>query len=213
MNYTSIEKAYLAMVFASQKLRHYMLEHTVHLVSKIDPLKYLLSKAPLTGGLAKWMMILSKFDIRYAKCKAIKGQAIDNQLVDFLLEDTTPIQAKFLDASIMYITERTWKMFFDGSHTQNGAGESVLFVSPHGYTIPKSYKLLFPCTNSMAKYEALTNGIKIALEWRITKLHVYGDSQLVINQVNNEYQTKDHKLIPYKRLIDALRNYFTFTTF
>ena len=52
----------------------------------------------------------------------------------------------------------------------------------------------------------------MALEWRITKFHIYGDSQLVTNQVNNEYQTKDDKLIPYKKLIDALRNYFTFVT-
>ena len=63
VNYTSIEKACLTMVFSSQKLQHYMLAHTVHLVAKIDPLKYLLSKAVLTGRLAKWMMILSEFDI------------------------------------------------------------------------------------------------------------------------------------------------------
>ena len=75
------------------------------------------------------------------------------------------MQIEFLDASIMNITDRTWKMFFDRSHTQNGAGAGVFFVSPHGYTIPKSYKLLFPCTNNMVEYEALTNGIKMALEW------------------------------------------------
>ena len=104
-------------------------------------------------------------------------------------------------------------MFFDGSYTQNGAGVGVLFVSPNSYMIPKSYKLLFPCTNNIAKYEALTNGIKMDLEWRIIKLYIYGDSQLVINKVNNECQTKDDKLIPYKKLIDSLRNYFTFVTF
>ena len=127
------------MVFSSQKLRHYMLAHTVHLVAKIIPLKYLLRKAMLTGYLAKWMMILSEFDIQYVKHKAIKGQAIADQLANFSLEDTIAIQVEFSDASIMYITERTWKMFFDGSHTQNGAGAGVLFVSPHGYMIPKSY--------------------------------------------------------------------------
>ena len=77
----------------------------------------------------------------------------------------------------------------------------------------KSYKILFTCTKNIAKYEALTNGIKMALEWKVTKLHIYGNSQLVVNQVNNEYQMKDDKLIPYKKLIDALRNYFTFVTF
>ena len=53
----------------------------------------------------------------------------------------------------------------------------------------------------------------MTLEWRITKLHIYGDFQRVINQVNNNYQTKYDKLIPYKKLIDTLRNYFTFVTF
>ena len=104
-------------------------------------------------------------------------------------------------------------MFFDDSHTQNVSGVGILFVTPHGYTIPKSYKLLFPCTNNVAKYEALLNRVKLALEWRITELHIFGDSQLVINQVNNEYQTKDDKLVPYKKLVDLLRNYFTFVTF
>ena len=63
MNYSIIEKACLAVVFASQMLRYYMLAHTTRLVAKIDPLKYLLSKAALTGRLAKWVMILSEFDI------------------------------------------------------------------------------------------------------------------------------------------------------
>ena len=59
-----------------------MLTHTINLVSKIDPLKYLLSKASLTGRLAKWVMILSEFDIHYVDRKAIKGQVIADQLAD-----------------------------------------------------------------------------------------------------------------------------------
>ena len=43
------------------------------LISKIDPLKYLVSKSILIGFLAKWIMILSEFDIEYVDRKAIKG--------------------------------------------------------------------------------------------------------------------------------------------
>ena len=53
LNYTYIEKAYLVVVFASQKLRHYMLMHTTQLATKIYPLKHLLNKAALIGWLAK----------------------------------------------------------------------------------------------------------------------------------------------------------------
>lgn len=73
LNYSFIEKACLAIVFASQKLHHYILTHKVKLISKIDPLKYLLSKTMLIGRLAKWVMILRKFDIEYVDRKVIKG--------------------------------------------------------------------------------------------------------------------------------------------
>lgn len=65
----------------------------------------------------------------------------------------------------------------------------------------------------MAKYEALVTGIKMAIEWNIIELHVYGDSQLVINQVKNDYQRKDDKLKPYKRMVDDFKQYFVEITF
>jgi hypothetical protein len=203
--YSTIEKACLAVVFASQKLRHYMLAHTTHLIAKIDPLKYLLSKATLTGRLAKWVMILSEFDIKYVERKAIKGQAIADQLAETPLIDHQPLHVEFPDESIFLLTRRSWTMFFDGSFTQQGSGAGILFITPQRYSLPKAYKMLFPCTNNIAEYEALINGMKIALEWRVDELNVLGDSQLVINQVNEVYQTRDDKLIPYKRMVDALR--------
>jgi len=63
-----------------------MLNHTTHLIAKIDPLKYLLSKASLTSRATKWVLILSKFDIIYKNHKAIKGQAIAYQLAEAPLQ-------------------------------------------------------------------------------------------------------------------------------
>ena len=182
-----------------------MLAHTTHLIAKIDPLKYLLSKATLTGRLAKWVMILSEFDIKYVERKAIKGQAIADQLVESPLIDHQPLHIEFLDESILLLTQRSWTMFFDGSFTQHGSGTGILFITPQRYSLPKAYKMLFPCTNNISEYESLINGMKIALEWRVDKLNILGDSQLVINQVNDIYQTRDDKLIPYKKMVDDLK--------
>ena len=58
LNYKAIEKTCLVVVFASYKLRDYMLSHLVKLITKIDPLKYLNSIVTLIGRLTKWVMIL-----------------------------------------------------------------------------------------------------------------------------------------------------------
>lgn len=38
----------------------------------------------------------------------------------------------------------------------------------------------------------------MVIKWKIKHLQVYGDSQLVVQQVNDEYETKDEKIAPYK---------------
>lgn len=61
LNYSTIEHPCLVVVLATQKLRHYMLNHQKILFAKIDPLKYLLCKATLTGWLDKWEMVLNEY--------------------------------------------------------------------------------------------------------------------------------------------------------
>ena len=136
VNYTFIEKSCLAVIFATQKLRHYMLTHTIKLVAKIDPLKYLLSKAALTGRLAKWVMLLSEFDIQYVERRAIKGQVITDQLAEAPLSNCHPMTMEFPDADILNVTTQPWQLYFDGSYTQHGSGVGILFVTPLGHTIP-----------------------------------------------------------------------------
>ena len=74
LKYTPMEKSCLVVVFSTQKLFHYMLSHTIQLVSKINPLKYILSRTALTGHLAKWVMLLSEFDISMWTGKPSKGK-------------------------------------------------------------------------------------------------------------------------------------------
>ncbi|GLJ17612.1 hypothetical protein SUGI_0306660 [Cryptomeria japonica] len=145
-----------------------MLTHKTKLVARIDPLKYLLNKATLTSRLAKCVMLLSEFDIEYVDRKAIKGQAIIDQLVDAPMIDDVPLTSKFPDEAILTVSHaKPWQLYFDGSYTQHGAGPGILFITPQGGSIPKSYRLSFPYTNSIAEHEALTTRLRIAVQWKI----------------------------------------------
>ena len=62
MNYSLLEKTCCALVWASHRLRQYMLSHTTWLVSKMDPIKYIFEKPALTGWITRWQVLLSEFD-------------------------------------------------------------------------------------------------------------------------------------------------------
>jgi ribonuclease HI len=59
----------------------------------------------------------------------------------------------------------------------------VVFVSPAQETISLSYKLEFEATNNVAEYEALVLGLRAAREMGIQEVAVFGDAELVVQQV------------------------------
>ena len=48
--------------------------------SKMDPVKYIFEKPVLIGRIARWQVLLSKFDIVYVTQKAIKGSTLADYL-------------------------------------------------------------------------------------------------------------------------------------
>ena len=71
--YTPIEKSCFALVWVVYKLRHIVLPFQIWVVARIDPLKYLFKKPALSGRLLKWLILLVKFNLKYAAIKTIKG--------------------------------------------------------------------------------------------------------------------------------------------
>ena len=84
-----------------------------------------------------------------------------------------------------------WLMFFDGSLNINGAGTGILFVSPNKDKLCYVLRILFLASNNVAEYEACLHGIRLAVELGVKRLYVYGDSALVINQLNKEWGTHE----------------------
>ncbi|XP_006598502.1 uncharacterized protein LOC114404248 [Glycine soja] len=60
----------------------------------------------------------------------------------------------------------------------------------------------------MAEYEACALGIQEAIDFNVKLLKVYGDSAFVIHQLKGEWETRDHKLVPYQAYIKKLIEFF-----
>jgi len=197
--YAPIEKICLALIFAARKLRHYMLSHSIHLISKTDPLKYLMSKPILSGRLAKWALLLLEFEIIFVPQKSTKGQVLADFLADHpilveweLPEDFPNEEAFFTDLM------PSRKLFFDGAARSYGAGAGVVFVTPHNEVLTFSFTLTENCSNNVAEYQALLIGLEISLEMKINQLEICGDSKLSINQLLSEYEVRKEDLVPYR---------------
>ena len=55
-------------------------------------------------------------------------------------------------------------MYFDGSIMVPGSGAGVVLISPDGSRLRYTIRLHFLASNNTAEYEALINGLRIAIE-------------------------------------------------
>jgi ribonuclease HI len=99
-------------------------------------------------------------------------------------------------------------MFFDGSLMKTGAGVGLLFISPLGKHLRYVLRLHFPASNNVAEYEALVNGLWIAIELGVRRLDARGDSQLVIDQVMKNSHCRDPKMEAYCDEVRRLEDKF-----
>ena len=84
-------------------------------VSKHDPLRYLQQTPSLTGKLARWLVLLTEFDIDYVAKKVVKGRAVVDFLAQNPLTDEEEWELEFPDEYLGEIEVQGWKIYFDGA--------------------------------------------------------------------------------------------------
>eukprot|EP01018_Ginkgo_biloba_P005516 Gb_15363 [translate_table: standard] len=98
LNYTFVEKQCLALVFATKKLRQYLINAHTDVYTQFDLLLYLLSKPDHIGRAGRWAVLLQEFDLSVVKQKSKKGMIVAEHLADLplpkdkneLVEDSLP---------------------------------------------------------------------------------------------------------------------------
>jgi hypothetical protein len=140
-----------------------------------------------TGRISKWEVELGALSIDFKPRAAIKSQA----QVDFMAqcrENQIPTPVDKPEHCTMY---------FDGSLKLDGSGTGVLFISPRGKQLKYVLQILWEVSNNDAEYEALLHGLCLAISLGIKRLLVYGDSLLVVQQVNKEWDCNKETMDAY----------------
>ncbi|GJT31361.1 reverse transcriptase domain-containing protein [Tanacetum coccineum] len=203
LNYTPMEKLFLALVFAAKRLRRYFQAHPIAVITD-QPIKQIISRPDVAGRLQKWSVMLGEHNITYRPRTSVKGQI----LADFLVEkpDEAPP-----DTSVVEIPQEPWTLFTDGSSCVDGSGAGLILTSPGGTEFTYALRFQFTASNNEEKYETLIAGLRIAAQMGVRNVHVSVDSKLVANQVLGTYVAKEENMAKYlektKSLISDFVNF------
>ena len=99
-------------------------------------------------------------------------------------------------------------MYFDGSIMAPDSGAGVVLISLDGSRLRYAICLHFLASNNAAEYEALINGLRIAIELGATRLYIHDDSELVIDQVMKESSYKSPLMATYCQEVHKLKDKF-----
>ena len=92
-------------------------------------------------------------------------------------------------------------MFFDGSKMLNGSDTGVVLVSPRGDKLRYVLHIHFDSSNNEVEHEALLYKLCIAISLGVRRLMVYGDSDLVVNQVMKEWDIRSPTMTGYCNVV------------
>jgi len=84
-----------------------------------------------------------------------------------------------------------------------------MLISPQGMSFEYVIPIKPTSTNNQTEYEAILKGIQLLHEVKAKSIEIFGDSQLVVNQLLGLYECKDDVLRKYYEECQELFNSFT----
>ena len=134
-------------------------------------------------------MELSEYGIQYKSRLSKKGQVLADFLAEIPQPDTCPDEKGW------------WTLYVDGASRQSGAGIGLQLTSPTGERIEQAVRLGFDTSNNESEYEAMIARVGLTLAMGANNLLIRSDSQLVVGQVNAEFESREPRMEKYASLV------------
>ena len=147
-NYATTEKEFLAVVFACDKFRPYIVDSKVTLHTDHAAIKYLMEKKDAKPRLIRWVLLLQEFDLHIMDWKGAENPVADNlSRLENVLDDPLPIDDSFPDEQLNVINASRiapWyadyanyivaKLYHLVSHTSKRKSSSMIWDITFGMT-------------------------------------------------------------------------------
>ena len=101
-----------------------------------------------------------------------------------------------------------WTLNIDGVSRQSEVGISLQLRTPSGDKIEQSIRLGFSASKNKSKYEAILADLELVADVSADRLLIRNDSQLVVKQVNEEFESCDPRMVKYVSRIKQRLNCF-----
>jgi len=112
MNYTTTEKEFLAVIFAINKFRPYLVGSKVVVYTDHAAIRYLLNKKDAKPRLIRWILLLQEFDLEIKDKKGTENSVADHlsRLTIESKEEDMPIDDSFIDEQLYAVNnlEAPW---------------------------------------------------------------------------------------------------------
>ncbi|KAB2617051.1 hypothetical protein D8674_012920 [Pyrus ussuriensis x Pyrus communis] len=144
---------------------------------------------------------------------AEKGQAVADFIIEFTYSvdiSPTPEAAASSPLEIRKVepTLLVWTLYVDGSSNQQGCGAGLILTTPDKVAMKYVLRFKFKVSNNEAEYEALLAGLRLAKHLGVKQIDIFSDSQLVVNQVTNNFDAKDNSMVAYFAQTQLLLKHF-----
>jgi hypothetical protein len=168
-----------------------------------DAIKHMLLRPILSGRMGKWAYALVEYDLAYEPLRSMKGQVVADFKIDHAVD---------VGHSVDCVQHKSRELYFDGSVCSKGQGARCVVVSPIDVYIDLSIRLEFAGTNNQVEYESLLHGLEFLRDLWARDVDVFGDSNLIVQQIRGDSQCLDGVLNSYRdKCLDIIKLFVTFS--
>ncbi|KAL0448694.1 UNVERIFIED_CONTAM: hypothetical protein Slati_1425800 [Sesamum latifolium] len=168
---------------SGKKLSPYFQSHQVTVLMN-QPLKHILTSPNTSGRIIKLVVELSERVTEFEPRPAIKAQVLTN-FISKAMGNEDDMQ------------RQVWEIFVDGSSTSSRSGVGIVIKSPEADNMEYAITFEFPASNNEAEHKAILLGSRLIHAARARKTHAFSNSQLVVSQVEGEYEARQEKMTKY----------------